>query len=133
MEPFALAFKHEDRSQPGPSWKCSQVPIHSLLYPQREFAVWPAGVIIDPVASQSTSLFAPPSPVQSPWQNAEEQVGKASATLSDSSIPAEANLSSAPLAYYAVGQPVVYWQLGQVDLAATSYFYPSGSDSDKDS
>ena len=89
-------------------------------------------MIIDPVASQSTSSFASPSPVQSPWQAAEEQVGKASAALADSPIPAAGNLSSVPQAYYAVGQPVVYWQLGQVDLVASPYLYPSGCDSDKD-
>ena len=88
-------------------------------------------MIADRVASQPTS-FALTSSVQSPWQAAEEQVGKVSAALVDSSNPAEANLSPAPLAYYAVGPPVVYWQLGQVDLVANPYFYPSGSDSDKD-
>ena len=90
-------------------------------------------MIIDPISSQPASSFASPSPVQSPWQAAEEQVGKASAALADSPIPAEANLSSAPLAYYAVAQTVVYWQLAQVDLVTNPYFYPSGSDSDKDS
>ena len=88
-------------------------------------------MIIDPVASQSASLFASPS-VQSPWQAAEEQVGKASAALADPQTPAEGNLSSVPQAYYAVGQPVVDWQLGQVDLVANPYIYRSGSDSDKD-
>jgi len=75
-------------------------------------------VIADQISSQSAS-FASPSPVQAPWQAVEEQVGKG-------------NLSSISPAYYAVGQPFVYWQLGQVDLVANPYFYPSGSDSDKD-
>ena len=86
-------------------------------------------MIADRVASQSTS-FDSPSPVQTPWQAAEEQVAKASAAFADSPIPAAGNLSSVPQAYYAVGQPVVYWQLGQVDLVANPYLYPSGFDSD---
>ena len=76
------------------------------------------GVTADQDSSQSAS-FASPSPVQAPWQAAQEQVRKE-------------DLSAISPAYYAVGQPLVYWQLGQVDLSANPYFYPSGSDSDKD-
>ena len=69
-------------------------------------------MIIDPISSQPASSFALASPVLSLWQAVEEQVGKASAALVDSSYPVAANLSPDPLAYYAVGPPVVYWQLG---------------------
>jgi len=69
-------------------------------------------------SSQPASL-ASSSPVQAPQQAAQEQVK-------------EEDLSAIPSAYYAVGQPFVYWQVGQVDLVTNPYFYPSGSDSDKD-
>ena len=70
-------------------------------------------------SSQPASL-ASSAPVQDPQQAAQEQVK-------------EEDLSVIPPTYYVVGQPFVYWQLGQVDLVHNPYFYPSGSDSDKDS
>jgi len=71
-------------------------------------------------ASTQPASLAPSVPAQVSQQAAQELVK-------------EEELSAIPSTYYVVGQPFVYWQLGQVDLANNPYFYPSGSDSDKDS